>query len=309
MDGSCGRPCRSRRLSGTSAATLERWEEIAQDYARAYQTLPPQHLLGDVLADLAEVQRMLEQRQPIRHRQRLCRVAAQLAAFAGIFASALGAHREARGWFHTGRLAAAEAGDAQLEGTLRVRSAIVSLYFGTPAAAYTQASGARHQLGSAVGPASARALVVEARALARMGRGTEVLPLLRQAEAMFGDLSQADRHDIAFGYTERQFLFHLGNAWTHLGRTDDAWAAQRRALSAYAPTERLDPALIRIDRATCLARAGEPEEAYRIAGEALSALPADHRTGMVVRYCEDFGAAAGRPELPAGRQFAELMRA
>ncbi|MFF3552352.1 hypothetical protein ACFYXL_02915 [Streptomyces tsukubensis] len=295
--------------SSYSTATLERWEEIANEYARAYQTLPPQELLADLLADIDEVQQMLEAHQPIRHRRRLCRVVAQLAALAGIFTSALGAHREARNWFYTGKLAASEAGDAHLEGTLAVRSAIVSLYYGTPAAAYTHAARARERLRSAVGPASARSLVVEARALARMRRGDEALPLLRQAEDMFGKLSSQDREDIALGYTERQFLFHLGNAWTHLGRTEEAWTVQRRALAQYAPTERLDPALIRIDRATALARAGEPEEAYRIAGGAITSLPTEHRTGMVMRYASDFAAVVGRSELPAGRQFTELLHA
>ncbi|MEU0986289.1 hypothetical protein [Streptomyces sp. NPDC005953] len=294
--------------SSVSTATLDRWEEIAHDYARAYQTQPPQVLLADLLGDLGDVQRLLEQHHPIRHRRRLCRVVAQLAALAGIFTSALGEHREARNWFHTGRLAAVEAGDVQLEGTLAVRSAIVSFYYGTPAAAYTQASRARQQLRSADGPATARAVVLEARALARMGRPSEARPLLQLAESMFGRLTAEDREDIALGYTERQFLFHLGNAWTHLGQPDEAWAVQQRALAAYAPTERLDPALIWIDRATGLARSGHPEEAYRIAADAITQLPAEHRTGMVVRYANDFAAIAGRAQLPAGREFAELLR-
>ncbi|WP_329561045.1 hypothetical protein OG711_27355 [Streptomyces uncialis] len=297
-------------LEGTtiSEATLDRWEETARDYARAYQALPPQDLLADLLADFAEVGRLLEERQPIRQRRRLCRVAAQLAALAGIFASALGEHREARGFFHTGRLAASESGDQQLEGTLAVRSAIVSLYYGTPATAYAEASRARRSLGTVIGPASTRALVVEARALARMGRVGEALPLLRQAEDMFGHLTAEDREDVALGYTERQFLFHLGNAWTHLRRPEEAFPAQSRALSSYAPGEYLDPALIRIDRATCLAQSGEPEEAYRVAGDALLRLPAEHRTGMVMRYSQDFRMTAGHTEMPAGRQFAELLR-
>ncbi|MFE7134777.1 hypothetical protein ACFVIM_28340 [Streptomyces sp. NPDC057638] len=308
MEASRKRMDEALEASPIGALTLERWEAAAQDYARAYQSLPPQALLADLLGDIAEVRGLLEERQPIRHRRRLCRITAQLSALAGIFTSALGAHREARGWFHTGRLAAAEAGDTHLEGTLAVRSAIVSLYYGTPSAARAEATRARHHIGSIVGPASVRALVVEARALARMGRGTEALPLLRRAEEMFGQLSEDDRNDIALGYTERQFLFHVGNAWTHLGRVEEAWKVQRRALDAYAPTEYLDPTLIRLDRATALVRGGEVEEAYRTASGALQALPREHRTGMVVRYAENFGALASRHRLPAGRAFAELLR-
>ncbi|MGP3948551.1 hypothetical protein [Streptomyces sp. 7N604] len=294
--------------SAIGPATLERWEITAFEYAHAYQTVPPQQLLGDVLADFTEVQRLLEQRQPIRYRRRLCRVTGQLAALAGIFASALGAHREARGWFHTGHLAAAEAGDTQLEGSLAVRSAIVSLYYGTPASAHEQAARARHALGNTVGPATTRALVVEARALARLRRGEEALALLRQADDVFGRLTDEDRSDPALGHTERQFLFHLGNAWTHLGRADDAWQVQQRALEKYPPTEYLDPTLIRLDRAICLARSGEAEEAYCTAAQAITSLPDEHRTGMIVKYATDFSRIAGHAQLPAGKEFAELLR-
>ncbi|MER5493851.1 hypothetical protein [Streptomyces sp. NPDC002490] len=294
--------------SAVGEATLARWEIAVQDYALAYQSLPPQDLLADLLADFGEVRRLLEGQQPIRHRRRLCRVAGELAVLAGIFASALAEHREARAFFHTARLAAAEAGDLHLEGTAVVRSAIVSLYYGTPASALTEAARGLHLLGTAVTPAAVRALLVEARALARLGRGAEAIPRLRAAEDMFGRLTLEERQAIAFGYTERQFHFHLGNAWTHLRRPDEAWTVQKRALGAYAPSEYLDPTLIRLDRATCLARSGEPEEAYRIAGEALRDLPDAHRTGMVVQYAQDFRVTAGHPELPAGREFVELLR-
>ncbi|MHA4777822.1 tetratricopeptide repeat protein [Streptomyces sp. MSC1_001] len=205
--------------------------------------------------------------------------------------------------------AASEDGDNQLEGALTVRSAIVSLSYGTPASAHEQAARARHILGDTVGPATTRGLLVEARTLARMGRGDEALPLLRQAEDAFGRLTAEDRDDPSFGHTERQFLWHLGNAWTHLGRTEDAWQVERRALDPYPPTEYLDPALIRLGRATCLAQSGEPEEAYRTAAQALTCLPDEHRTGMVMKYATDFSRTAGHGQLTAGKVFAELLRA
>jgi tetratricopeptide (TPR) repeat protein len=295
--------------STVGQATLERWESTVFEYPHAYQVAPPQQLLGDVVADFIELRELLEQRQPIRYRRRLCRSAGQMAALAGIFMSALGAHREARGWFHTGRLAAAEAGDAQLEAALAVRSAIVSLYYGSPASAYDQAARARNALGNSKCPAASRALVVEARALARMGRGDEALPLLKQAEATFSFLTYEERSDPALGYTERQLLFHVGNAYTHLGSTEEAWQAQWLALDMYPQDEHLDPTLIRMDRATCLARSGEPEEAYRVASDAITSLPDEHRTGMVMKYAADFHRVAGRADVPARTQFAELLRA
>ncbi|MEU0403109.1 hypothetical protein ABZ318_23305 [Streptomyces sp. NPDC006197] len=100
------------------------------------------------------------------------------------------------------------------------------------------------------------------------------------------DVAAEDRDDPSFGHTERQFLWHLGNAWTHLGRTEDAWQVQRRVLDLYPPTEYLDPTLIRLDRATCLARSGEPGGGlpHRHAGPDGTVGRASHRHGHEVRH-------------------------
>src|SRR5262249_55947408 len=134
--------------SNVSPATIERWERTAYEYAHSYQTVPPLQLLTDVVSDFAEVQSLLTQRQPIRFRRRLCHCGAQMAALAGIFLSAMGHQREARAWFHTAKLSADEAGDANLAGLAVVRSATVSFYYGAPAAALTQAREAQQILGS-----------------------------------------------------------------------------------------------------------------------------------------------------------------
>src|SRR5262249_7935962 len=52
-------------VSNVSSATIERWERTAYEYAYSYQTVPPLQLLTDVVADFAEVQVLLAQRQPI----------------------------------------------------------------------------------------------------------------------------------------------------------------------------------------------------------------------------------------------------
>ncbi|WP_367825037.1 hypothetical protein [Streptomyces sp. LMG1-1-1.1] len=43
--------------------------------------------------------------------------------------------------------------------------------------------------------------------------------------------------------------------------------------------------------------------------QALTVLPDEHRTGMVMKYATDFSSAAGHAQLPAGKEFAELLRA
>ncbi len=221
---------------------------------------PPQRLLADVLADFTEVQGLLEQRQPIRYRRRLCRVAAQLAALAA---------SSPQPSAPTARPVAGFTQDASPPRRPATASSKERSPYARPSSPLLRDSGLRPRAGRPStsypgrhrGPATTRGLSSRPRALARLGRGDEALPLLRQAEDAFGRLTAEDRDDPSFGHTERQFLWHLGNAWTHLGRTEDAWQVQRRALDLYPPTEYLDPTLIRLDRAVCLARDGEPEEA------------------------------------------------
>ena len=48
-----------------------------------------------------------------------------------------------------------------------------------------------------------------------------------------------------------QLSFHAGNAYTHLRDSQEAFAAQDRALELYDPEDYTDRALIRLDRAAC----------------------------------------------------------
>src|SRR5579884_704819 len=126
---------RTLETSHVSSATLARWDRAADDYAAAYQVTPPALLLPDIVADFAEVRGLLDRAQPVRVRVGLCRAAARLAILAGVCLSALGCDREARNWLHTARLAAEETEDVSLIGQAVARTAIVTLYFGSPAGA------------------------------------------------------------------------------------------------------------------------------------------------------------------------------
>ena len=252
--------------SNVGPATIERWERTAYEYAYRYQTVPPLQLLTDVVADFAEVQVLLAQRQPIEFRRRLCQSGAQMAVLAGIFLSAMGHQREARAWFHTAKLAAEEAGDTRLAGLATVRSATVSLYYGAPSVALDQAREANRILGTTVCASHVRGHVVAARALARLGSSdTEARTLIGQAETMFGQLPASEVDNTALGFTERQFWFTVGNAYTILGLNNEAGDAQQRALALYRPTEYLDPALIALDQATCLIQSKQADAACELA--------------------------------------------
>lgn len=84
-----------------------------------------------------------------------------------------------------------------------------------------------------VGAALAAAL--EARTLAACGRVREARTALGRAETILSSLAAASVTGSAFGYTEAQFRFHEGNAFTRLRDTRRALRAQERALELCPP--------------------------------------------------------------------------
>lgn len=306
---------RSRRAMDTvlesgqlSNTTLERWDQAAHKYAADYQITAPPELLSDVLADFDELQILLTEPRPARIRASLSRSSAQLAVMAAICLSAMGSHRQARGWLHTARLAAEDAGDPALAGLVMARTSIVTLYYGSPGQALADASTAKMLLGNTGGPAAARAHVVAARAMARLGYHPDgVMAELEAATSLHTVLTPAERTDTAFGYTDRQFIWHTANALTLMGRVQEALPLQQQALMAYRPGEQLDPALIRLDMAAGVL-AVDVDEAARQATKVWQDLPPEHRTGMINAYIRRIVASvpASAAGLPAVKELSVL---
>lgn len=301
-------------LSGSVSATMmDQWEETTAGYGRQYMTVPPRRLLCDVLLDLGEVRRMCEQRQQIEFQDRLCRVAAHLAALTGMIMIDIGDQRLARSFFRTARIAADETGDRCLRAWVTVREALVPLYYGDPREAVSLA----HASGDLAGrnPCVAKAMtpLIEARALARLagpGRSAseQARRMIARAHATFDQLGQDQRSDTAFGYTTRQLLFHEGNALAALGAAE-AERVLAEALARYPAIEHLDRSLISFDQATCKLSAGNVEEALHIGQQTISQLPADYRPEIVFQRARDLGyAAAGKAgRVPAVRMYQQVI--
>lgn len=296
--------------SNVSEHTVEYWQQMPHEYAQRYQVTPPRELLTDVVSDFAELQQLLTHRQPMRQRAELCRISGQLAVLIGIFLAALAKQREGRAWFRTAILAAREADDPQLAGLATMRAGIVSLYHDAPEAALAHSERARSLLGDALSPWLVRGLVVEARSLAQLHRQDAARARLDRAETLFGQLPASATADTALGYTERQFYFTVGNAYTLLGMTTEAEEFQCRALALYRPNEYLDPTLIQLDRATCMATTGEPDEACAHVSGTITAAPAEHRTGLVAHYAKRFLAQLPTPVQHShhGRELRKLLK-
>ncbi len=282
--------------SGIAATVLDQWEEAAAGYGRQYMTVPPLRLLCDVLLDLGDVRRMCEQRQSIEAQERLCRLAAQLATLTGMTMIDVGDHRLARSFFRTARTAADETGDRALRAWVVAREGLVPLYYGDAREALRLARISQDLAGRTPCAAGALAPMIEARALARGGPnrpGTreQAQRAITRAHTVFAQLGEDQRADTAFGYTERQLLFHEGEALAGLG-VADADRVLANALAAYPATERLDRSLIHFDRAMFRLVRGEVEEALRIGEETIRDLPADHRPEIVLNRARDLVCAA-----------------
>ncbi|WP_169807831.1 XRE family transcriptional regulator [Actinomadura hibisca] len=303
-------------VSATVSPTmLDQWEETTLGYGQQYQATPSLRMLCDVLLDFSEVRRMCDKRQPVELQERLCRIAAQLSGLSGLIMINLGDHRLARSFFRTARTAADETADRKLRAWVTVREALVPMYYGDPREALHLARKAQDLAGRTPSVAAAMAPAVEARALgllAMRGRG-DAAPSARRAlvrgRSVFDQLSKDETGDLAFGFTDRQMTFYEGDTFTNLGDHQHGDEVLSQALTLYAPTDRVDLTLVRLDRAFCRLHAGHPQSALDVGQEAILELPPEHRSDILVHRARQIGAAVKTKhgEIPGLKEFYEAL--
>lgn len=303
--------------ASVSPTMLDQWEETALGYGKQYTSTPPLRLMCDVLLDFSEVRRMCEQRQPIELQERLCRLAAQLSGLAGAIMINLGDHRLSRSFFRTARTAADETGDRGLRSWVSVREALVPMYYGDPRESLHLARRAQDLAGRTPSAAAAMAPIVEARALGMLvkrGRGDAAGSAKRaiaRGQAVFSQLGKDQVADTAFGYTERQLAFHIGDTYTNLGDHVHADESLRRALTLYPASAELDRTLIWLSRASCRLQKGEPDAALRAARDSVLALSPGQFTDIIAQRARQLvGAAVAQyGETAEAREFREVLAA
>ncbi|GGO00163.1 hypothetical protein GCM10010116_00220 [Microbispora rosea subsp. aerata] len=300
-----------------SPAMLDQWEQATAGFGRQYMNTPPVRMLCDVMLEFAAVRKALDRRQPIDVQERLCRMAAQLAGLSGMLMIDLGDQRMARSFFRTGRMAADETGDRALRAWVTAREALVPLYYGDPREALTLAKKSRDLAGHTPCAARTMAPVVEARALAKIagvnGSRHEVVEqakrALHRARAAFQQMSDSDREDPAFGYTERQLYFYQGDVLVKLGQTVEADVILQQALDKYTDEDLLDQTLIRFDRAMCRLIEGDVDAALKLGWEAIEMVDKDYRTDLLLKPAYDLAKAIRIKygDSPRLREFCEML--
>ncbi|WP_221330117.1 hypothetical protein [Actinoplanes sp. L3-i22] len=277
--------------STVSTRQLELIEESAHDHLRAYPAVPPAVTLERIAVDCAEVLTLSRRRQPAVIQARLSGTVAVLATMCADAFMRMGGTTDARLWFRTALVAAEDSAQPTLAVLVRAQAAMLPYYYGDPQRTVALADRAlamsRSPCASSVLAAAGRA-----RALARAGATTSARAAAEHARALFDQAGLPDS-DAAFEFPAKRLLFYLSGTAAWMGETVQAYRLQEEALVLYrdGPAGSIDPALIKMDRAMCLARERRIGEAVVVARGAIAALPQPQRTEIVLTRAQDVIAA------------------
>jgi hypothetical protein len=270
-----------------TSQALESWERRVQEHVYDYATRPARELLQDLIIDFSDLGALLDRCRSPRTSRVIVHLLGRVAAVIAVVIDDLGATRTARSWMRTARTAALEAGDKAHVAWTFVREAFFLLHYG-----HSGRSALEMSLAAAAAAddehwsARVMAPTVEARALARCGATRDAIAALEAADRAFERISPGATQGL-FGWSFQQLTFSAGKTLTILGETRRALTAQDQALSLFPPEEILDPALIRLDRAQALIRAGDVTEGCRFGTEALRALPTAFHSPLIVSWAEE----------------------
>jgi tetratricopeptide (TPR) repeat protein len=296
------------RTLATSSVTedqLDRLDEQVLRYRREYMTTAPMPMLCRVMLELSDVRRLAVVRQPAIAQRRLLTATTMLSLLSADALMKLGDTRQAHAWYGTARSASDDVGDLRLRALVRAQQTMLLYYYGDLAETVRLAREARMLAGNAPSSPAALAAAAEARALARMGDSKAARTALAEAEQIFARMRGIAQDDLAFVFTEKRMTFYRTGTLIELG---DAAAQSPQSLPAgvQAGFQTIDPALILLDQASHLAKHGDHEEACRIAAEALSQVPAEHRTSIVLTRAKALLADAD-PRLASVRELHRLL--
>jgi hypothetical protein len=292
-----------------SSASVDDWELIVARYGLATKDRPATLLLGDLAADIAELERIMAQCHSLSALRRLTRVAANLSGLMCLTLVKLDDRQDFRRWARTARIAANEADDAVTYSWVLAQEAYGHFYSDDFAEAVNVAQHAQAVVPNSACVGAVLAAALEARAQAALGRADETRSALRRAETLLSNLDMATAAPSAFVYNEAQLRFHESNALTHLGDTRAAWLSQERALELVAPTDFMDRAFTRLDRAMCLATDGDASEASLYARDTLLDLSGAQRLGIIAGRARQIVAAipSATRTMPPVRELTDLL--
>lgn len=271
---------RTLALGSVTAAQMDLLDERLLDARRQYLYIPPAKMLTELLDELEEVKNLAVDRQPAAVQVRLSEMTAVLATLIADALMKLGRLSPSRAWYDTAQNAADDSGNLELRARVRAQRAMLPYYYGPLEGAVTLGREARLLSRGRQTATAAFAAAAEARALARQGNAAAAEAAISAAQRLYDRCDPGDQDD-AFSFPERRMLLYLSGAFTALGRSNQARRVQEQALALYPARTGIDPALLQLEAAICLAHDRSPAEACQLAGTAYLRVPADHRTHIL----------------------------
>ncbi|TGB14963.1 XRE family transcriptional regulator [Streptomyces palmae] len=286
LDAARRRVNRTLAASTVSPVQVDRLDARIFGLRSEYACTPPEPMVGLLLDYLEEVNELASERQPAVIQVRLSELTAVLSTLIADSLMKLGNLVRARAWYDTAQNAADDSGNRQLRARVRVQAAMLPFYYGPIEAAVTLAREARMLCRSRPCATGALAAAAEARALARLGDVEGATAAIRNAVVIFEQCEVGPEND-AFAFPERRLLLYQSGTYTALGLISQAHKAQAHALQLYPAQAGIDPTLLHLEKAICLARDRDPIEACELAGTTyLRVIPA-HRTHIVEERARD----------------------
>ncbi|MFE1782258.1 XRE family transcriptional regulator [Streptomyces sp. NPDC059506] len=271
---------RTLASASVNAGQLDLIDERILGIRQQYVSTPPAPMLEQLLGELEDVKELAADRQPASVQARLSEMTAVLATLIADALMKLGSLRRSRAWYDTARNAADDSGNLELRARVRAQAAMLPYYYGPLGAAAALAREARMLLRNRPSSTAAFAAAAEARALAQQGDAAGAEAAIRHARAAF-DQSDPGLDDDAWAFPERRFLLYLSGARTALGHSVQARRIQEEALALYPDKTGIDPALLRLESAICLAQDRSLAEACQLAGTTYLQVPEAHRTPIL----------------------------
>ncbi|WP_239146289.1 XRE family transcriptional regulator [Streptomyces sp. SID10815] len=297
--------------AGTVSSTqLDLLDEQLLWAREQYVYTAPMSMMKVLLDLLREVQELAGQRQPAAVQVRLSELTSMLATLIADALMKLGQLTRSQSWYATARNAADDSGNTELRSRVRAQAAMLPSYYGPLEAAVTLAREARIICRGRRSSTAAFASAAEARALAKLGDAEGAESARRLAAAAFEQSGTRGMSDSdAFGFPERRYRLYESGTLTALGRTSEARRVQDAAFRLYTSKTGIDPALLSLEAALCLAQDRSPTEACQLAAATLLQIAPEHRTPIVEERAREVigalppGAASGR----AARELREIL--
>jgi tetratricopeptide (TPR) repeat protein len=277
---------------------LDDLDETILRYRRDYLTTPPAEMLAVLMLELDDVRDAAAHRQPAAIQRRLSHATAILAVLSADALMKIGDTRQSHAWYATAKTAADDTGDPRLRALVRAQETMLPYYYGDLARTVRLAREAQAITRNLPCSPAALAAAAEARALARLGDHTNAMNAANTAQNIFTKVRGLP--GLAFDFSEQRLHLYLSGIHAHLPDLRRAAQIHEQALALYPHgTAALDPALIQLDRAISMIRAGDISNACQLTETTLLSLPPQHRTSIVFVRTKDVRAAVPLTRRPA----------